>query len=203
MSKQQQRDTDESEEESAQIEDIEQLTQRLELEQIHEARQDVMSVRNNASQQVASAHSSQMDEAITNGRRVYLDVVKTLCLQLAPLIRQYQNELWEDTRLITGDAQLTGSEYDGKKIKRHTPPQHTIAVDGMGQFLHANFPLDLEYEVITWDSATGDTAHTVTQSWHPTFDQIDNVVIEIDQARHELGLGVDMDEGDDVWEIQA
>lgn len=199
MSKPQETNDNNSEDETAEVEDIEDLTQRLEIEAIHEARQDVMKVRNTASERLAAGDTQ------SESREMYVEVVKTLCIQLSPLLRQYKPELWDEALLIKDSWEAPMQRIENatgrKAVVDVSPESQTFSVHGINQLVATEFPYTVELDVTTRDTTQGNVVKTAEDEWVPSISAMDNVVIAVDEARHELGLGVSMDEGDDVWEV--
>jgi len=170
------------------VEDTDNLNQKMQIRAINDARSKVRTVRNNAQEQIASAQGgSQNARAKAGGRRVYLEVVKSYALELAPLVAEYNHELWSDTTLIVGEWAYQPSEED-KEIVGIEPQTAGLEVNGLVEFLQTEFPVTAQFKVRFRDTAKGDDPKPRTQSWVPSFSQTDIVVLQLDDARKSLGL---------------
>lgn len=170
------------------VEDTDNLNQKMQIRAINDARSKVRTVRNNAQEQIASAQgTSQNARAQSGGQRVYLEVVKSYALELAPLVAEHNQELWDETTLLAGEWTYQPSEED-KEIVGVEPESVGLQVDGLREFLQTEFPVTARFQVRYRDTAKGDEPELRQQSWLPSFSQTDVVVLQLDDARKSLGL---------------
>lgn len=170
------------------VEDTDNLNQKMQIRAINEARSKVRTVRNNAQEQIASAQgTAQNSRAQSGGQRVYLEVVKSYALELAPLVAEHNRDLWENTTLLTGEWTYQPSEED-KEIVGIEPESVALQIDGLRNFLQTEFPVTAPFKVRFRDTAKGDEPVPRQQSWLPSFSQTDVVVLQLDDARKSLGL---------------
>lgn len=170
------------------VEDTDNLNQKMQIRAINEARSKVRQVRNNAQEQIASAqNTSQNARAQSGGQRVYLEVVKSYALELAPLVHEHNGELWKQTTLLEGEWSYQPSEED-KAVVGIEPEMVALEISGLKEFLLTEFPVTARFQVGFRDTAKGDEPVTRRQSWLPSFSQTDAVVLELDNARKSLGL---------------
>jgi hypothetical protein len=170
------------------VEDTDNLNQKMQIRAINEARSKVRTVRNNAQEQIASAQGgSQNARAQAGGRRVYLEVVKSYALELAPLVYEHNTELWTQTKLLEGAWTYQPSEED-KEVVGIEPETVGVTVKGLSEFLQTEFPVTARFEVRFRDTAKGDEPEVRQESWLPSFSQTDIVLLQLDEARKSLGL---------------
>lgn len=169
------------------VEDTDNLNQKMQIRAINQARSKVRTVRNNAQEQIASANSSQGGRAERGGRRVYLEVVKAYALELAPLIAEHNQELWTQTPLMSGEWTYQPSDED-KEIIGIEPETASLTIEGLQEFLSREFPISARFDVRYRDTAKGDEPVPRIQRWQPAFSQVDLVVLQLDDARKDLGI---------------
>lgn len=169
------------------VEDTDNLNQKMQIRAINQARSKVRTVRNRAQEQIASAQGQQAARAQSGGQRVYLEVAKAYALELAPLISEHNPELWESTRLLAGEWAYRPS-IDDKEVLGISPESVSVEISGLKQFLKTEFPVTAVFQVRYRDTAKGDEPERRTQSWMPTFSEVDIVVLQLDEARKSLGL---------------
>jgi hypothetical protein len=186
--------------ESAEIQDVEELTQRLEIRSLTETRQQVTRVRNKAKEQIVS-DDVNTSETKTKGAEIYLDVVKAYAMELSPILRTHRPELWNETELITAVVPFDkDSVDDSKSILDYDPDSYRLTVTGINELLSTDFPVECSFEARTSDTVQVQT-QTKEQEYRPSFVDIDQIVLELDTAKHELGCGLQVNETADVAQI--
>ena len=168
------------------IEDTDNLNQKMQIRAVNEARSKVRQVRNRAQEQIASAGSRQ-SYAMSGGQRVYLQVVKSYALELAPLVAEHDEKLWQSKTLLSGEWTYRGRNEDKEIVDVH-PEGVQLKINGLLEFLTTEFPAKAQFEVSFRDTAKGDAPETRVESWSPSFSQIDMIVLQLDQSRKSLGL---------------
>lgn len=164
---------------NAKVEDPENLNQSQRLREIHEARQQVRSVRN-------KTRSEQVFGSIADGQLdgVYRAAVESYILSLQPLI---VSEEVEDS------ARLWDSEEIGEFVVRAPGKTQTVTIKGVKDILYRNSPLELEFRVETNSERAGKTSERrIVQKEIPRR-VLDRAVMKCDRFRQDIGLGIDVE----------
>lgn len=172
--------------EADQIEDTDNLNQKMQIREINNARSRVRSVRNSAHEQINSAHRKKESTVREKGCRVYLEVVKSYAMELAPLIKNKTSELWDQKELF--DVEIFHTPKRNKDVVDISPNPASATVTGIKGLLETEFPIRASFEVTYSDTAAGDRSMTEIGDYTPSFSEIDMVVMEIDRARQQFGL---------------
>jgi len=172
--------------EAEQIEDTDNLNQKMQIREINNARSRVRSVRNNAHEQINSAPPQQSAAVRDRGCRVYLEVVKSYAMELAPLIRNKTPELWSEDELL--DVEINHKPKRQKDVVDINPITASTTVTGIRGLLRTEFPIKARFDVEYSDSASGSQTYHEIGEWTPSFSEIDMIVMQIDQARQKLNL---------------
>jgi hypothetical protein len=168
------------------VADSDNLNQKLQIKSVNSARERVRTVRNTAHEQIASATPGSKSAARSGGRRVYLEVVKSYALELAPLISEHKTELWENENLLTGEWSYDTAQEE-KRVVEIEPGMVSIEVNGIHELLKTEFPVPARFELTLRDSVQ-DQTKIVSESWQPSFSEIDEIVYELDCSRQSCNL---------------
>jgi len=169
------------------VEDTNNLNQTLQIRQINNARNKAREVRNRAQEQIASADGSELARARHGGRQVYLQVVKSYALELAPLIAEHNQDLWNGETLVATERQHTASKKHAKVIDIQ-PEAVPIEVVGVKDLIMTEFPVRTTFEVTYRESGSREQAETQSSAWVPNFAETDAILVNLDNARKQLGI---------------
>ncbi len=171
---------------SEQIEDTDNLNQKMQIREINNARSRVRSVRNNAQEQINSAPRQQASDVRQRGARVYLEVVKSYAMELAPLIRDKTPHLWKEEQLL--DVEIYHTPQHEKDVVDIRPTPASTTVVGIKGLLETEFPIRAAFDVTYADTASGEQTVPEMGEFTPSFSEIDMIVMEIDRARQKFNL---------------
>lgn len=159
----------------------------MQIRSVNNAREKVRKVRNNAKEQYASAKKGKMREfAGERGAQMYVDVVKSYALEFAPMINYQEMDLWDETELMRSSVTFTPDP--DKEVTEIEPEVQVVTVKGLHEFLTVEFPVKVPFEVSYRDTARGEVPQRALENWTPSFSQTDMVLMQLDNARRELGL---------------
>lgn len=155
------------------IDDPNGLNQRQQIRQLNNARADIREIRTKVNR-----NDSTLTDRGTKSFVVYFDAVKAYAQLLAPLIRQHDRELWEDTTLLP-----FGIEHPKPEKAPEGLEVFSYSIDGVQELLKTQFPKDIQVPLEDGESTT----MTITG---PKCSLTEKALQELDNFRYSVGLGL-------------
>jgi len=183
------------------IEDTDKLNQKMQIRNINEQQSKVASVRNEAHKQINSVSPQKSNSVRRRGCRVYLEVLKTYIMQMSAEIRNKTPELWEKKELL--EVEIYHTPKREKDLVGIQPNPASKTVVGIKGLLETEFPIRKRFDVTYSDTSSGEETFVEIGEYTPAFSEIDNILIDVEQARKKFNLGLNEPEEIGVESEQA
>lgn len=172
------------------VDDPDQLNQKQQLREIHEARQDVRDVRWKVRESEVFEGLSAKD---SNG--LYRAAVESYVQELIPLMTSQAFD--------AGSELLTGEEFGVVRCRREIETslenvevrEQTQPIVGLESLFELPSPLVFRFERESGSHRSVATVETVRETREIPRHVLDRILIACDEFRQEIGLGLDADRG--------